>query len=250
MYHSITFTDISDPSIKANTWDDWHLIPASRPVVKPPEVNTKFIDIPGLNGSFDASELLTGYPTYKNRTGSWEFYVANDFWNWEVAYSTIMSFLHGLKYKCTLEDDPSYYYEGRFSVNDWVSEKTNSKITINYTLYPYKKTVYSSDDDWLWDPFNFEMDYIMTLPTITLGQTIMGFDIEYIYDEPVSPFFIFTGTDCVISFQHESELTQVTHHVTTSGTYKFPDVVMRKGTNTVYLNGNGSVSISYRGGRF
>lgn len=36
MYHSITIGE-------KNTWDDWHLIPTSRPLVNPPSVNTHLI---------------------------------------------------------------------------------------------------------------------------------------------------------------------------------------------------------------
>ena len=161
MYHSITFTDIFEAEQPKNSWDDWHLIPVSRPLVNPPPKNVKKVDIPGLNGSLDFSDLLTGYATYQNRTGRWDFYVANDYWEWEIAYSTIMSYLHGKTMKCVLEDDPAYYYYGELAVDEWFSDKVNSKISISYDLYPYKKDLISSADEWLWDPFNFETGVIM-----------------------------------------------------------------------------------------
>ena len=46
MYHSITIGS-------KNTWDDWYLIPSSRPVVNPPKPKTKYIDIPGADGHLD-----------------------------------------------------------------------------------------------------------------------------------------------------------------------------------------------------
>ena len=84
MYHSITFGD-------KNTWDDWHLVPASRPLFNPPTVKTKIIDIPGANGNLDLSDSLTKYPVYNNREGQIEFIVMNDYWEWYDAYSTIMN---------------------------------------------------------------------------------------------------------------------------------------------------------------
>ena len=75
MYHSITFGD-------KNTWDDWHLIPSSRPLFNPPTPKTKYQDIPGANGKLDLSEALTGYPVYDNRIGSFEFYVMNGYQEW------------------------------------------------------------------------------------------------------------------------------------------------------------------------
>ena len=79
MYHSITFGD-------KNTWDDWHLVPASRPVFLPPDVKTNYIDLPGADGHADATESLTGRVLYKNRTGSIEFYVMNGYDNFLRRY--------------------------------------------------------------------------------------------------------------------------------------------------------------------
>ena len=46
--------------------------------------------------------------------------------------------------RAVLEDDPEYYYEGRFSVNSWKSDKTHSSITINYSVAPYKKKLHKT----------------------------------------------------------------------------------------------------------
>ena len=149
MYHSITIGG-------KNTWDDWRLVPASRPVFNPPAQKVKTLEIPGGDGVIDLSQSLTGYPVYQNRTGSIEFIVMNDFKPWHMAYSDIMDYLHGQKLRAVLEDDPEYFYEGRFTVNVWKSEKDWSRITIDYDVGPYKWSVLSSTDDWLWDPFNFQ----------------------------------------------------------------------------------------------
>lgn len=138
MYHSIDFGD-------KNTWESWHLVPTSRPVVAPPKQKTKTVDIPGGSGIVDLSESLTGYPVYSNRTGSFEFIVLNDFYEqvkydtpWHEIYTDIMNHLHGRTMKMILEDDPDYYYEGRFAVDQWNSDKWHSKITISYDVGPYK----------------------------------------------------------------------------------------------------------------
>lgn len=132
MYHSITFGN-------KNTWEDWHLVPSSRPVFNPPALKEKYLDIPGGDGNIDLTEALTGYPVYQNRTGSVEFIVMNDYWPWQEAYSAICDYIHGQRMKAVLEDDPDYYYEGRFKVNKWKSDKDYSKITIDYNVSPYKK---------------------------------------------------------------------------------------------------------------
>ena len=132
MYHSINFGE-------KNTWSDWHLVPSSRPVFNPPSLKERYLDIPGGDGAIDLTEALTGYPVFNNRTGSLEFIVMNDYWPWTEAYSTICDYLHGRKMRAVLEDDSEYYYEGRFKVNRWKSDKAYSLITIDYTVAPYKK---------------------------------------------------------------------------------------------------------------
>ena len=153
-YHSIKFGNLSNNTWK-DTYDDWHLAPSSRPVINPPAQKVKTLDIPGGDGLIDLSTSLTGYPVYQNRTGSIEFIVLNDFRPWQIAYSDIMGYLHGKTMQAILEDDPGYYYEGRFTVNSWKSEKNWSKITIDYSVGPYKWSLQDSTDDWLWDPFSF-----------------------------------------------------------------------------------------------
>lgn len=138
-----------------NTWKDWHLIPATRPLFNSPKVKTNYIDLPGANGSIDATQVLSSYIYYQNREGSNEFYVANGFGDWASRFSEIMNYVHGRKVKVILGDDPGFYYRGRLAVNQWKSEKDFSKIVIDYSLDPYKYELLSTNDDWLWDPFNF-----------------------------------------------------------------------------------------------
>lgn len=140
--------------LSRNTWIDWHLIPATRPLVNPPAPNINMITIPGTDGSLDLTDVLAGRATFGNRSGSWTFFVANDFERWHALYSEIMGFLHGKRFQVVLQDDPIYYYEGRLSVNEWRSDPTHSMIVINYNLDPYKK--YSDyGENYLWDTLWF-----------------------------------------------------------------------------------------------
>ena len=148
MYHSITIGG-------KNTWDDWHLIPVSRPLVNPPTAKVMFVDIPGMDGGLDLTTSITGKTMYGDRTGSWSFFVENDFKPWSNLYSEIMAYLHGKRYKAILEDDPGFYYEGRFSVNEWRSDASRSMITISYELSPYKMYESGASGKWLWDDLKF-----------------------------------------------------------------------------------------------
>ena len=138
MYHSII---IYVDGRFIDTWDDWHLIPSSRPVIAPPQERTKFVTVEGRDGVLDYSQTLAGKAVFDNRSGSLEFYVENDYWDWETAYTTICETLQGKRVKLALEDNPGHYYEGLLYVSKWDSDKGHSKITLKYDLAPAMQTL-------------------------------------------------------------------------------------------------------------
>lgn len=141
-----------------NTWEDWHLIPASRPEIVPPEVYTNYVDLPACHGKLDLSEYLTGGPVYKNRTGSLEFIAANGYGFWQERYNQICNFLHGKKMTMSLYDEPEYFYTGRFRVQGWQSDgSTNwSTVAIDYELEPFKFVLPRTSLDQYWNRFLME----------------------------------------------------------------------------------------------
>jgi hypothetical protein len=202
--HTITFF-YKDPMTSENevpsrnTFDDWKLIPTSKPIIAPPEVNSNLTYIPGGSGFYNTSEILTGYPTYKSRTGELEFTVLNAYNNdtsleWNKVYNDISSFLHGKEMKCVLEDDPAYYYSGVFSVSSAKSGGYNSTINIKYEVQPFKRARQMCDEDWLWDPFDFidgvitNSDYFMPRP-VTQSQIYDKYITDLVGDEPIVPTF-------------------------------------------------------------
>ena len=148
MYHSITFTGkidgVTDP-ITVNTWDNWHLIPTSRPDIAHPQIQTDYQDIGGMDGQMDFTEYIPGGVIYGTRTGSLEFYVDNRdpaYSNWMNIRDDIIYHLHGRRLFMSLTDDePGYYYYGRFSVSNWKSDQKWSTVTINYELDPFKRHI-------------------------------------------------------------------------------------------------------------
>lgn len=167
MYHSLYFfrgdVESFDTLQAVNSYDDWHIVPLSRPVVSPPQQKLTQIDIPGANGVLDLSNSLTKYPVFDNRTGTMEFAVLNDVTDWITAYTKILRFLQGNNVRMIMEDDPKYFYDGRVYVDKWNSKSdgTWSTITLGYDFYPYRLSIdLSTEENWLWDPFNFETDFI------------------------------------------------------------------------------------------
>lgn len=139
-----------------HTFLDWFLSPVERPSIDKAEVKENYIEIPGTNGGLDLTESLTGSPLYKYIEGSFEFKVLNDRMlpilnnkcelvkekeiTWEYLNRDIRSFLNGKERYMMLEDDPSWYYKGRFTVERYdASNAANSRITITYKVYPFKR---------------------------------------------------------------------------------------------------------------
>lgn len=172
MYHSVYFGS-------KNTYDDWHLISAERPYIAPPSVKTKYVDIPGGNGSIDYTESLTGYPVYNNREGSIEFTILNDlddveYIGWQEIYSDILNYLHGKSMQMILEDSEDYYFDGRYKVSSYTpgssGDDPRSKITIDYNVYPYMIGRYPIEEQWA----NISGSAVTAWTTVDLGEEQYG----------------------------------------------------------------------------
>lgn len=247
--HSITFGEV-------NTWDDWHLVPKERPSFNMPKFKTHTIDIPGADGEIDLSTALTGFPTYGNRTGEWEFLVMNGYGEWYDRYSEIASYLHGQKFKAVLEDDLAFYYEGRFEVGNWSSEKDWSTLKIKYNVEPYKKSRQTTSEEWLWDPFNFQNGIIQTeyFKDIIVNSPSAYTTTDYtevVGRMPIVPTFYSSGAiDILFS---NSELGISNYAFTVDGTKTDTGVIFSNHSpnNSVTLGfkGQGSLSIDFTIGR-
>lgn len=151
-YHSLTFytppsslTNLSATNYTTaglgtnpkNTWYDWHLVPTSRPVINPPAVRTNFVEVPGMNGYLDFSNVLSNN-ILGAREGSISFLVMNDYGEWYTRYQTMLNYIHGKLLNVVLNDDTTKFYHGRWQVSEWVSNNdgTCSSITFAYHLQP------------------------------------------------------------------------------------------------------------------
>lgn len=145
MYHGITFIVGSE---RYSTWENWRLIPVSRPIVAQPTPVYKNVEIPGKNGTLDLTDYLVNGPTYSDRKGQFEFYVYNDGVNWSVRRAQIANALNGRKTMVFLDDDNSqYYYYGRVFFKDWKSDAgtNHSIVTIEYQLRPHRYDLYNRE---------------------------------------------------------------------------------------------------------
>ena len=233
-YHSINIGDI-------NTWDDWHIVPSSRPLISAPSVKTSFVSLPGGDGAIDLTEVLAGRPTYERRSGSWEFIVMNDYGDWATRYSDIMEYLHGRQYRIIFDDDPEYYYYGRLAVNQWRSEPNWSRIVINYNVDPYKRSVDGFGDKWLWDPFNFETDSVQDYHKLVVSGTLA---VDFVNNNTTSVRPIINASVNSLSMTYDGTTYSLDRGPNVLDGLYFPP-----GTSHLVFTGSGTVSIENIGGR-
>ena len=237
--HGMMF--MKENGISKHSWNDWMLVPTSRPLFNSPEVKTVQISIPGYDGILDLTESLTGEIHYENRKGSIEFQVENKN-RWNIIYSDILDFIHGSQMKVILDDDPAYYYVGRFEVNSWKSQKNHSTIVIEYNLEPYKMERFSSLEDWYWDSFDFENGIIREYKDIEVYGSL-EFPIQCRRKSVVPSFYVSADVSGLsVSFDGNT-------YSLPNGTSRVLNINLREGVNTLMFNGTGKVSIDYRGGR-
>lgn len=253
-YHSITFSPVDTSTNEdKNTWDDWHLVPSSRPAFAMPSVKTQYIDIPGGDGILDLTNALTGRPRYGNRQGSFEFIVINGYGDWASRYSNIATYLHGRSFRATLDDDPLFFYEGRFTVNEWKSDAHYSRIVIDYNVGPYKTSTLSTGERWLWDPFRFtgtvtgRGDLIRTYKNLTINNSSLS--VVYVADVyETSPIFVCRKINNTTAFNMTVTFNSKTYTLKL-GSNQFDAITLSEGENTFVFNGTGVVSIDNAGGR-
>ena len=243
MYHSITFyKDINSRSAnKWNTWEDWGLIPSSRPIFAPAEPRYTFMEIPGTDGTLDLTDYF-GQVIYADRTGSFEFVLPHAAYSWKGIYSKMANILQGKKMYAVLEDDPGYYYEGRFHISSWKSEDSYTTMELTYTADPFKYDVVASNEisgDWLWDPFNFYTGVITRAGTANLvisGSRTVQVQAEILGTTTVEVQLVSGSVTCAINGSST---------VLKSGWNKIPTPVS-KNTN-IQFTGTGTVTLRYRG---
>lgn len=151
MYHSMDIliqqSRFASSTSLLNTYDFFHIVPTSKPIISPPEVITEYVEILDGDGAIDLTGKISGSPPLKNREGSWEFIVLPPYDFYET-YNKAMKYLHGSEVKVRLvDDDPKYYYIGRLMVGDPKAENSFNYFSLNYIFQPFKEDVISGVQD-------------------------------------------------------------------------------------------------------
>ena len=207
-----------------------------------PKPKTNLISIPGASGSIDLSEI-TGQVSYEERSGLSLEFILHDgsYETFAQATTEIAMWLHGKKLKVIPDNDLGYYYMCRLTLDPKKTNQVLSTIALAGTAEPFKYDITASDEDWLWDPFDFETGVIRELGDITINGenrsvTILGGGM------PTVPEFIVTES-ANLTVVHAGKA----HHMFLPGTYRFPAIKVGEQDVTLQFEGSGKLAIRYRG---
>lgn len=207
-----------------------------------PKPKTNIISVPGASGSIDLSEV-TGQISYEERSGiEFAFTLMDESYEaFAESMTRIAEWIHGKKLKVIPDNDLSYYYMCRLSVDGKKSNNVMSTITLTGTAEPFKYDLIASDEDWLWDTFDFETGVIREYMDLVIHSTNQSITILGA-GKPAVPEFIVTES-ANLAVVHLGK----TYNMLLPGTYRFPAIRIGEQDITLQFSGAGKVSIRYRG---
>lgn len=106
-------------------------------VIPKPEVKSNYIDIPGANGTIDASESPQGFPVFNDIEIEFNMYSKKTDLELRYIRSQLAMSYHGKRVGVSFPDGDGYYYVGRLHIGD-VDGFNTGKIPCRLVASPYK----------------------------------------------------------------------------------------------------------------
>lgn len=190
--------------------------------IPPAQPKTVYVELAGGNGSLDLTEAL-GEVKFNDRSCKFTFTVnpSSDM-TFEEKKTQVSNALNGKKCKITLDKDEDYYYLGRCTVNEYLSDKRILQIVVTATVSPYK------------------LKQNETVETITLTgkeQTVILKNGR----KTVVPEITCTNSNTKILF---GSLETVLN----AGTHRILDIQFKEGENVLKVTGSGTITFKYQEG--
>lgn len=226
-------------------YKDYGLVVGNNDVVGIPKPKKVIIEVPGASKVIDLSEALTGKMEYENRILNFKLGGSRKVDNWHEFLSIFLMDVHGKKVKVVLDSDPHFYYEGRAEIIGFDRTRHLGFIELSIDCSPYKYSVYSSIEDWVWDSFCFDTDVIREYMNINVLGTknieIPGSDI------PVVPIFYVDSKNSNTEMSVDSKRLNKSF-ILSNDKNRFAELEILSEGDTLTFNGTFKVSIDFRGG--
>mgnify|MGYP003307389114 CR=1 FL=1 len=206
-----------DTAERGWTLSAWQLSPA--------EQKTNYVDIPGGNGTWDLSTVLTdGQPRYTDRILTVSLERSDgDRLTRKTAIREIVNLLDGTRQKIMLPDDLDYYLTGRVSVAVDYNDPAHASVALTAICSPwlYAQTArryvcYAGGDE----------------QTVTISN-----DGRL----AVVPEITVEGSGAEVRLGYKDRTWQISE-----GVYVLPDLYLPPGTAELTYIGSGTITLTYR----
>lgn len=142
--------------------------------ISPAVPKTNYKDIPGADGSKDMTEALGVGVKYQDREIKWTFAMYPGA-SRSSKQSEVSNVLNGRVCRIILDDDPSWYYDGRLSVTGYKSDCLLHQISVKAVCRPYKRklteaNIARSDLSTSYKQLSCAIGAMPQIPIITVGQ--------------------------------------------------------------------------------
>ena len=187
-----------------------------------PAVRTTRITVPGMDGSIDASQALTGEPIYDDVDISLPLFARKADAELQAIRRQFLDAYHGREVQLVLPHDADHYYLGTLSVGNLSGYGSGEiPVTLHADPWRYKlepTVVTAADLSTTYKQLTLANEARPVIPTITVAQ-----DTTLLWD----------GNEIALS----------------SGTHRRPEIRLAAGNNTIsakVASGTGSIEIKYQ----
>jgi phage-related protein len=204
---------------------------------QPPAQQTNKMQVPGMNGSYDFSTVLSqGEPVFEERKITCTLYATGK--NEEellAQYSGLLSWIMvGERKQLYYSNDKDYYYLAKVedSPSYEISGGVYITVKITFMAQPLKTSIYDIGED-LWDEVDFVTDWFQDGNTFTISGTT---EVEFANSgRSINPTI---NCSAAMTLVFEG----ITYNLTAGDNYIY-SIFLKYGLNTLQFTGAGTVTI-------
>lgn len=209
---------------KLHSYHDFNMI-LSAVEIPPALPKTNYCDIPGSDGSIDLTEAISETKFFdRDCKFTLTMNPAGDLSDaaFEEKKTEISNAINGKRCKITLDKDPDFYYLGRCSVSEYLSDKRIRRIVITAKVAPYKHR---------------QRETVRTFDLTPELQTVYLRNSR----KTVCPEIECTNDDCFIKCGAST-------FSVSAGKQKILDIQLKEGITEMQISGTGTMTFRYQEG--
>lgn len=203
-----------------------------------PKPKTEIVNVSHMNGVIDLTDAFDDDVKFENRKLQFKFTLLGKYGDFSSNLTRISDIIHGQVFKIILDDDSTYYYEGRVSLNEFKTDKRTATIVFDCDVYPFKTDINS-------EAGKLAVGYVFFCWMELIYKNILSVDgirtETYVGGrEVVVPEFVCSSA-MTVTFKSETYNLK-------AGSNKMYGIRFIEGDNVLTFNGTGTVAVKYRRG--